>query len=299
MRKPVLFDMQTDINEKFSVQKVNSDKIDAIAEDITCMDYFLLNNNAYVIAFEKISEIFYVYRFSSDKGSFFEEISESMLSVKASALATINNGETVLCLAYDATSGDLSFLNIDAELSIDVVYKLNIGKGVTTLKTFIYRKQLYFIAYNIETGHVSKYEIYIDKSSQAVSAQEVWKDCWAEGWTRFSFFQLGAENFFIKTNIKYSKVNIDHFMDDSDEGSHPVLNIDVPEQMDGLNNVNAFSGAWGYPFFATYRVNGEITFNSIYGNCLGWNMESELYTESNRYLMLVVSVSDKYYLMLY
>ena len=296
MKKPALFNLKTGTGE-ISVHPIDSGKINSIADNIQCMDSFPMNGIPYIIAFEKNTGICHIYRAYDTDGIFLKEI-EQTRSVNTSSIAILNTEKGPLCLAYDGSSGIVTFLKITPGLAPVQVYKRNVGTGITTLKTFTYRKQLFFITYNMETGHVSKYEVSVDTSG-TISAKEVWNDGWAQEWTRFSFFRLGAENFFIKTNLKYKKVNIDHFMDNAGEGSHPVLNIDAPPQMAGLNNVNAFTGPKGFPFFATYRTNGEVTLNRIYGNCLGWDMEKQFNTDPHRSLMLALTINNENYLLIY
>lgn len=299
MKKTLLFEVKTNSPDGFEVYQVDADKINSIADNVQCIDSFLQNGITYMLAFEKNTGVVRTYQAYNDDGKFLKEVAQNTVPGNATSIAIINSDGVQLCLAYDASLGVVNFLKIASDLSLEQVGKLDAGTGISTLKTFVYRKQLFFIAYNIETGHVAKYEVSVDASSSSVSATEVRADKWAQGWTRFSFFQMGAENFFIKTNLKYNKVNIDHFMDDADEGSHPVLNIDAPSQMVGLNNVSAFTDSKGFPFFATYRTNGEITFNRIYGNCLGWDVEKQLNTESNRELVLPLTINGENYLLIY
>ena len=297
MKKPILLNIKT-ANE-FSVQQVDPGMIGTMDDGIQCLDSFTQNGVPYLIALKKDNGLAQIYEAFSGKAFIKETMIASLAFNVTTLAATIDTDRAPLCLAYDSTSGKLSVIDIAPNTELRTVSASDIGAGATTLATFTYRKHLFFIAYNKENGHVAKYQITVNASPYSVSIRKVWSDRWAQEWTRFSFFQLGAENFFIKTNIKYNKVNIDHFMDDPGEGSHPVLNIDAPAQMVGVNNVTTFAGAKGFPYFATYRSNGEMTFNRIYGNCQGWDTLLQMTTSPGKKLMLTLEINNKNYLMLY
>ncbi|MCL3779922.1 hypothetical protein EMN47_05905 [Prolixibacteraceae bacterium JC049] len=299
MKKVQLFSISESSPDGISIHTVEHSKVNSMAENIQCMDSFILNNVTYIISFKKDSGDTQIYEACNKQGEFLNLVKENTLAFSSTHVAILHSENNVLCLSYNEKTGYLSILDISDNLKLNIVCTLNIGKGISTLKSFIYRWRMFFIAYNIETGHVDKYEVLINKSTSSISTSKVWDDKWAQGWTRFSFFQLGAENFFIKTNIKYVKVNIDHFMDDADEGSHPVLNIDAPAQMRSLNNVSAFTDQKGFPFFAAYSTDGNLSFNRIYGNCLGWDMVSLLNSEPGRSLLLPFKNDKQNYLLVY
>lgn len=299
MKKPLLFTIQTESPNGFLVQSVNAGNVNPIADNLQCMDTFLLNGTTYVIAFETGTGIAHIYQAYSNDGTYMVEVGQDTVSANISQIAIIGDAVNPLCLACDGSSGIITFLKITSGFKLNSLYSLNVGEAITTLKTMVYRNVWLLVAYNMETGDVNKYEVTVDSSSNSVSATKVWNAAWAKGWTRFSFFQLGAENFFIKTNMNYNKVNIDHFMDDADEGSHPVMNIIAPAQMVGLNNVNAFIDPKGFPYFVTYRINGEMTFNRIYGNCLGWDIKNQLNTDANLNLMLALNIESNNCLLIY
>jgi hypothetical protein len=297
MKNALLFGINTD--KGFEVNPVDPEKIDPVADNLQCLATFALNSNTYLVGFENNTLQADIYlTFNQADGTFLNFKTQNSVTFNASMVEMMYAGEVPVCLAYDPVSGNINFLQINQELSLSPVFSLNVGTGITTIKAFTYRSDQFLIAYNMNTGYVTKYQI-IATNLTAISATNVWSAKWAVTWTRFSFFQMGAENFFIKTNLNAVKVNIDHFMDDSNEGSHPVLNMDAPPQMIGLNNVNAFVDPKGFPYFATYRTTGELTFNSIYGSCLGWDIECQMNTEANRSLMLPFLINKNNYLILY
>ncbi|CZF81437.1 hypothetical protein GCE9029_02609 [Grimontia celer] len=175
-------------------------------------------------------------------------------------------------LSYHPDSDYVQFYRFDGEaITIIPVTSIRVGKGFTTVQPLYYRNDVFFVAYNKETGDVVKMQIVAPAYSE-LYAQKVWSATWAQGWTRFSFFRLGAENFFIKTNENYHKVNIDHFMDSIELGSHPVLNEPASQEMLSLSDVQTFYDISQNPYFFTYEPNGKMTFNRFDGDCEGWQL---------------------------
>jgi hypothetical protein len=297
MKNALLFGINT--NNNLEVTPIDQGKINQIADNIQCLTTFELNSNTYLVGFENNTLLADIYlAFDQANGTYLNLKAQNSVAFNASLAEMIYAGGVPICLAYDPGSGNIDFLQITQELSFSTLYSLNVGTGITTMKTFTYRGDIFLIAYNMNTGYVDKYQIAATNIA-SISATKVWNAKWAITWTRFSFFQMGAENFFIKTNLNAVKVNIDHFMDDPNEGSHPVLNMNAPPQMIGLNNVNTFVDPKGFPYFATYRTTGEMTFNAIYGNCLGWDIEYQTNTDINRSLMLTFLINNNNFLILY
>jgi hypothetical protein len=102
-------------------------------------------------------------------------------------------------------------------------------------------------------------------------AASVWVHQWARRWTRFAFFQLGGETFFLKTNIGRLNVNIDHILDDPSNGTIKVAtHLDLHNAMD-LDIVRPFELDYGEPWFVTYMADARTTLNRIHANCDGWS----------------------------
>jgi hypothetical protein len=298
MENPLLFCINAQ-QSGITTSQIEQEKICPVDDNISCVSSFLMSNNSHIVSFASDGNyacIYKAYDPSSDKYLILEAKNALSFNTALSDICYI--AQSPVCLAYDPTTGNINILIINPDLSFTLSYTLNAGTGITTLKAFSYRGAQFFIAYNMTMGNVTKYQI-VTNADSTITANQVWNAKWAISWTRFSFFLMGAENFFIKTNTTYNKVNIDHFMDDPNEGSHPVLNMDAPPQMVGLNNVATFCDSKGFPYFATYRSNGEMTFNSIYGNCLGWDTENQLVTETGKNLMLIFTVNSDTYLFLY
>jgi hypothetical protein len=300
MKNALLFGINTETKNGFEVNVIEPEKINPVADNIQCLATFELNSITYLVGFENNTLLADIYlAFNEADGTYLNLKTQNSVTFNASMAEMMYAGEVPVCLAYDPSSGNINFLQIAPDLSFSSVHSLlYVGTGITTIKAFTYRGDQFLIAYNMNTGSVTKYQI-VASNLTSISATIVWSAKWAVTWTRFSFFQMGAENFFIKTNLKAVKVNIDHFMDDPNEGSHPVLNMDAPPQMIGLNNVNAFVDPKGFPYFATYRTTGEMTFNRIHGSCLGWDIECQIITDTNQNLMLPFLINKNNYLILY
>lgn len=299
MKNTVLLSVDINLKQGVTASPVDTRLVSPLDDDIQCIDSLTINGAGYLLAFDKSSPLAVIYRsYNQTSGIFFEKVTQSALPFCATMVAVMYLNNIPYCVIYDQQTGNLAFLNVSSDFSLTSVYSMSAGNGITTLKTFSYRGDQFVVAYNMTSGDVTKYQITIDASA-GLKVEPVWTAKWAATWTRFSFFQMGAENFFIKTNLNRSKVNIDHFMDDPDEGSHPVLNVDAPAQMLGLSCVNTFVDSQGFPYFVTYRANGDLTINRIYGNCLGWDVVCATGTEANRLLVTTFTVNNMNYILLY
>ncbi|MDY8138715.1 hypothetical protein [Aquimarina sp. 2201CG5-10] len=284
---------------KLVINTIDSDKISAMPKGLKTFANFNLNDKSYVVGFDPSAKKAYTFQSQNEKtGEFLNQVSSCDISFGTTNVETFYLAGRPMLLTYDPSSEYAQFIEISDTLELISIYSAKIGKGLSTTKPFAYRFGIFFVAYDIENGSVNKYQLSVP-ANQKLYATKTWSDKWAQGWTRFSFFQLGGENFFIKTNIKYDKVNIDHFMDDPDESSHPVANIPAPPQMQGLQDVAAFTNKIGNAFFATYRDNGEVTFNSIHGNCLGWTDEVQEKAAAGATTILPFTVGTDNYVLVY
>ena len=178
--------------------------------------------------------------------------------------AAFNNNQYIL--GYDAASGAFDFYQVGTSQSLNPIYSFAGPTSLTTASLFTYRGALYFVGYNTNTGAVAYYQV--TASGSGITAAQIWSDTWAQGWTRFTFFQMALENFFFKTNTKYVNCNIDHIMDDPSTGSHPV-GTKLPLSQN-LTVVQAFYFA-GDVYFATYlAADGSVTLNRFLASGQGW-----------------------------
>ncbi|MEK9711114.1 MAG: hypothetical protein VW258_00965, partial [Thalassolituus sp.] len=129
-----------------------------------------------------------------------------------------------------------------------------------------------------------------------LSLTQVWSDSWAKTWGHFTFFRFGGENFFLKINQQHEKINIDHFMDDPNEGSHPVLSKNACNTLLNASVLTGFSGPQGQAYFMVYQDSGSISLNSIYPNCMGWWTLTSGQTEANAQVLHPITINEKTYL---
>lgn len=281
---------------QFSAVQVDPNMINSLPTGTSAVANFQLNGETYIVAFDATNSTATTYQaFDEKSGKYFEQVATQKVDFGCAIVEPFYMAGQPMLICYDGTKWEYAdFIQIGADFNLKSVYGAKIGEGNTTVKPFEWRYGVFFIAYNMNTGDVAKYQLSVP-SSQALYAEKVWTDSWAQGWTRFSFFQMGGENFFIKTNVKYNKVNVDHFMDGADEPSHPVLNIDAPDQMRGLAAVSAFTDAKGFPYFSTLRDTGEITFNGIYGSVLGWDVDGSESASKGLSVLNTLTINDKNY----
>ncbi|OEK01199.1 hypothetical protein BFP97_06600 [Roseivirga sp. 4D4] len=281
---------------QFSADQVDPAMVNNLPAGTSAVANYQLNGETYIVAFNATNSTATTFQAYDEKsGKYLIQVATQKIDFGCAIVEPFYMANSPMLICYDGTQSEYAdFIQVADDFSLTSVYGAKIGEGNTTVKPFAWRYGLFFIAYNMNTGDVAKYQLSVP-SSQALYSETVWTDGWAQGWTRFSFFQMGGENFFIKTNVKYNKVNVDHFMDGADEPSHPVLNIDAPDQMRGLTAVSAFTDAKGFPYFATYRDTGEMTFNGIYGSVLGWDVEATVTAEKGLSVLNTFIIKDQNY----
>ena len=180
-------------------------------------------------------------------------------------------------LAYNINQGIMDFYQVTADRFFHRYrYQRTYGDttdGFTTVHAFSYRDKNLFMAYNKASGNSRIYQIDVPPHSP-LDVKMVWQSEWAKGWENFSFFTLGGENFFFKMNPRYNAVNIDHYMDDPADGSHPV-GTGLPLSMD--TTLTATLDLSEGPGFIAYETgNGLLTANRFHSNCLGWTEQARL-----------------------
>lgn len=183
-------------------------------------------------------------------------------------------------MTYRADTGQFGFFALDAGLKQTGKYFYQrfhapaASQGFTMVTPFVQADGVVIMGYGFDTGVVAMYRLAGVVSSGGgvppIAGHTVWDHVWAQGWTRFAFFQLGGEVFFLKTNTKYPNVNIDHVNNDPTTGT-----IEVSSQMDLANAqtltlVEAFSLGYGDPCFIAYRPDGLTVVYRIHSDCRGW-----------------------------
>ncbi len=282
-----------------SLDVKNVADVDNLHQGYTSFFPFCRDNNTYLLAFDKTSLEADIYSVQNESNLSLEcssQMKESWDILTPFLLAGQN-----LFIAYQASSGLYSFFRIEGDLSLKYLYKYqktygDVTTGFTTIAPFSYRYGVYYVSYNKENGNVNYSRLTVPANNSLYSSK-IWSDKWAKGWTRFAFFKMGGENFFLKTNTVYRNVNIDHIMSDPTQGSHPVgTHLDLTQD---LNIVMPFALPGGNPYFVAYRNNGKTKFNRINGNCLGWVQEAAITVKENCNSMVPFTLGDKNYLLVY
>lgn len=183
-------------------------------------------------------------------------------------------------LSYRAKTGQFAFFPVSSGPSLGNPYSFNrthdpgITSGFTMVKPVVYQGAVYYMGYNEKSGTVALYSLVMTATSPNGSppllSANLWSHTWARGWTRFAFFQLGGENFFLKTNIWRPNVNIDHILDDFSKGTYEVCSHMDLKDAQSLDIVSPFSLVGGAPHFLAYKESGETILYRIHPDCMGW-----------------------------
>ncbi|HXZ02496.1 MAG TPA: hypothetical protein VEI03_21055 [Stellaceae bacterium] len=190
-------------------------------------------------------------------------------------------------IAYTAKAGLLKFFAIGDGLASSkkpFEYFRHRQPGVTTgwtvLQPVTHLNKNYYMTYGFHTGAVELFSISVAATVAGdvppLDTENVWSWVWAKGWTRFAFFQLGGENFFLKTNTLKPNVNIDHLDSDPNIRSNEVGTEMDLEDAQQLDICSSFYQNGNTPYFITYMKNGKTTVNRVHGDCLGWTTEARL-----------------------
>lgn len=199
-------------------------------------------------------------------------------------------------LATYSTSGSyLNMYRINDDFTLTSIHNQYVGSGFTMMHILPYRDTSCAVLYNGTTGDCVKYQISVPPYD-GLSLTQVWSDSWAKTWGHFTFFRFGGENFFLKINQQHEKINIDHFMDDPDEGSHPVLSKNACNTLLNASVITGFQGDQGQAYFVVCQNNGSISLNSIYPNCLGWWALTSGQTETDVQVLHPLTINEKTYL---
>lgn len=262
---------------------------------------FTLNDDTYMLMYDKVASRADVYL--AKKGdTWMNFIFSQQLSGAFDIMAPFLLANNVHILAYSTETGTFEFYQINQDVTLSVIYTYtqpygdDATPGYTTVAPFTYRGSVYYLCYNFDTGKVTVYQLSVP-ATKPLRTKNIFLHQWADGWTRFAFFQLGGENFFLKTNIKYVHVNIDHIVDDPSKGSHPVCtHLDLSQDIDA---VAPFYMGRGDPYFISYKRNGATTFNRFHGDCQGWTQEASLSTVTDAGIVAPFQVKNAQYVLIY
>ena len=218
-------------------------------------------------------------------------------------------GNKPAVVGYEPKKGILWVYELADDLSLSKTpyeffrnHEPSLTQGFATLKSFTAFGQVVFMGYNADNGYVAMYTVQVTATSPAGTPpllfMPAWAHNWAKGWTRFAFFQLGGENFFLKTNIVKPNVNIDHVMDGLSTGTAEVGTNLVLKDAQQLTLVEAFYLGNGEPYFVTYKPNGEVTLYRFHTDCLGWTQVASLTSKSNATHLVPLASGGKQYLLI-
>jgi hypothetical protein len=190
----------------------------------------------------------------------------------------IGNQPYLMC--YETKTGWFGFFPLSTALDVAAPYRFRrthepgTSNGFTMVKSFVAAGGVAFIGYNGATGAVAMYTISVTATSPEhlppLFALAVWSHQWAKGWTRFAFFQFGAENFFLKTNTVFPNVNIDHIVDGLVGGTLEVsTNMNLVEAQ-ALTIVEPMRYNRGDNYVIAYKPDGVVALYRIWPDCSGW-----------------------------
>lgn len=212
-------------------------------------------------------------------------------------------------LLYTSEDGQFSFVPLGEDLSSKPPYgyqrrrEPGITKGFDVAQPIVIDGAVYYLCYSFEGGNVFIYSLAVTASSSPRSAplisQPLWLHQWARKWTRFAFFELGGETFFLKTNVGKLNVNIDHVRDNPAEGTVEVgTYLDLEDALE-LDICRSFYLGGGNPYFVTYMSSGKTTVNRFDGDCKGWVTEGTTQTVAGATQIVPIQVAQTCYLLFY
>lgn len=212
-------------------------------------------------------------------------------------------------LCYEADQGNFSFFPLDDQLASRPPYTYQrkrepgITKGFSVAKPIVIDGAVFYLGYSFDGGQVHIYSLAATATSGPRSAplvsEPVWIHEWARKWTRFAFFELGRETFFLKTNVGKLNVNIDHVQDEPAAGTVEVgTYLDLEDALD-LEVTESFYLGGGDPYFVAYLQSGKTTVNRFDGNCLGWTAQAQAQTVTDATRIVPVQTGDKCLLLFY
>jgi hypothetical protein len=212
-------------------------------------------------------------------------------------------------LCYEAAEGNFSFFPLDDQLASRRPYDYQrrrepgITKGFSVAKPIVLDGAVYYLGYSFDGGQVHIYSLAATATSAPSSAplvsEPVWIHEWARKWTRFAFFELGGETFFLKTNVGKLNVNIDHVRDEPADGTVEVGTYLKLEDALDLEVTESFYLGGGDPYFVAYLQSGKTTVNRFDGNCLGWTQQAQTETVKDATRIVPVQTGEKCLLLFY
>lgn len=205
-------------------------------------------------------------------------------------------------LGYTAKTGEFEFFRFREDLKFSLIHKYHKAYGedkstdYTTVKPFSSVKSIYFLCYNYDTGKVAFYQMSVTETT-LLTTKRVFLSLWERGWTKYTMFQLGGANFYLKTNTIFNTSLFDHIIDDPSQGIHVV--IFYHDLLLDFDAMSPFYMGEGNPYFVTYKKSGDTTFNRIHGDCRGWTKEASLSTVTGADLVVPFRLGAENYVLFY
>lgn len=262
-----------------------------------------LNGHSYLFGFDVQQDCLVPYDFIMSAPWLVPRSEKTSIGTGRNLIGAFVQGNRPYLSVYTASSGIFEMYSLmdDISLSKPVLFYRNhepaISQGFTTLKFFTCFGQVVFLGYNAKDGHVALYTIRTLATSPSnlppIAISPVWSHQWAQGWTRFAFFQFGGENFFIKTNTWRPNVNIDHIHDSLGLGTVEVATHMELEDAQDLSNVETFQLGTGNPHFVTYLKDaGLLRFYRFHGDCNGWDLVGRTNSKVGAGIVTPISMPD-------
>lgn len=205
-------------------------------------------------------------------------------------------------LAYTSQDGAFAFIPLTDDLHTKPPYRYSrrhepgVTTGFDVAHPIVIDSATYYLCYSFDGGQVYIYSLSVTSSSPSGQAplvsNPVWLHQWARRWTRFAFFELGGETFFLKTNVGRLNVNIDHVHDNPADGTVEVGTYLHLDDALALDIVRAFYLGAGDPYFLTYMKDGRTTLNRFHGDCKGWTTQARLTTVADATRIVPIQIGE-------
>ena len=203
----------------------------------------------------------------------------------ADLINTFTLGNNAYVLSYTRASGTFQVrqlfdtLSLGKALPFRRTHEPGVTAGFTTIGVFDQGNRVAFMGYDHESGRVAIFDAATTARGQdggpPIAIQGAWSHMWATGWTRFAFFALGDETFFLKTNDIWHNVNIDHINRNHELGTNEVATRMTLVDAYDISLVAPLTLGHGDPYFVAYKPDGRAVVYRIHGDCTGWTAVAE------------------------
>jgi hypothetical protein len=267
---------------------------------------FLLEvaKKSFLVGYQSDRDVAEAFEIGPGASPFTKVPSDLSLGKDWDAISPFVLGNRPYLMCYRRQTGVFGFFEVHDDLSVSKPYRWGhprdpgLSIGFSTVKPFVCLGLVYFMGYNFDNGNVVLYSLSVTSASASIDvpplvAHHVWQRSWAQGWTRFAFFRLGGENFFLKTNTWRANVNIDHIQDNPADGTAEVATNMNLEEAQSLDICEAFALRYGEPYFVAYKNSGESVLYRFHADCQGWTSVASGPTPENAsHIVPIVSANQ-------